>query len=450
MADSRLDRFLDDYPLIESADFLLPDLVGIPRGKRVGVPELRSSIGGDAFFTSTLYALDTTGANVDESGLVWEEGDADRPLYLDPQTLRVVPWREGRAQIIGGIREHDGSPFFADPRELVRSLAQKLKAHGARAVTAVELEFFLLDTDLDDQGSPQLAVSPRLGRRPRDPEVFLHERFDEAEDFFDTLDRFCEAQELPIKGALSEFAPGQFEVNLSHVDDVVQACDDALMFKRCVKAAARLTGRRASFMAKPFEGQSGNGLHVHMSLVDDRHRNLFSEVGNGEDRLKWAVWGLQQAMPESVLIFAPNANSYRRLQPMSYAPTAPTWGYNNRTVALRIPAGPDAARRIEHRTAGADANVYLVVAAILAGVLHGLEEKGDPGLPITGNAYDRKRRNIPTSWADALTAFEKARVLPRLMGERFCKLYASCRRAEYQRFETRITPLEYEWYMSSV
>ncbi|MCB1832868.1 MAG: glutamine synthetase [Geminicoccaceae bacterium] len=450
MGDDRLSGFLEDHPLIESADFLLPDLVGIPRGKRVGISELRNSIDGHAFFTSTLYALDSTGANVDESGLVWEEGDADRPLYLDPGTLRIVPWREGRAQIIGGIREHDGTPFFADPRELVRALAAELAGRGLYPVTALELEFYLLDTELDEHGRPQMAVSPRLGRRPREPEVYLHERFDEAEDFFDLLDQFCEAQDLPIKGALSEFAPGQFEVNLSHVDDIVQACDDSLMFKRCVKAAARLTGRRASFMAKPFEDQSGNGLHVHMSLVDAKGRNVFSEVADGEERLRHAVWGLQQTMGESVLLFAPNANSYRRLQPLSYAPTAPTWGYNNRTVALRIPAGPDKARRIEHRTAGADANPYLVVASILAGVLHGIGEKGDPGAPITGNAYDRKRRSIPTSWADALTAFEKAKILPRYLGDRFCKLYGACRRAEYARFETRITPLEFEWYMSSV
>ncbi|MCB2055743.1 MAG: glutamine synthetase [Geminicoccaceae bacterium] len=459
-----LAAFLDDEPLVESVELLLPDLGGIIRGKRVGLDELRAAFAGECCFTSTLYALDTTGANVDRSGLVWEEGDADRPLALDPASLRVIPWREGRAQVIGGLLDFDRRPFFADPRAMVRRLGDELAARGLRPVTALELEFYLLDEELDERGLPQHAVSRRLGRRPRDPEVFLHERFEEVEDFFEVLEGYCAAQGLPVKGALSEFAPGQFEVNLGHVDDVVQACDDALMFKRCVKAAARATGRRTTFMAKPFEDSSGNGLHVHMSLVDRAGRNVFTEagadgetgagaeagVGAGGTMLGHVVWGLQQAMAESVLLFAPNANSYRRLTPRSYAPTAPTWGFNNRTVALRIPAGPDAARRVEHRLAGADANPYLVTAAILAGMLHGLEGRGDPGPAVTGNAYERRQRTLPTSWADALGAFEKGRILPQILGERFCRLYAACRRAEYDRFEAHVTPLEYEWYMSSV
>ena len=131
-------------------------------------------------------------------------------------------------------------------------------------------------------------------------------------DFFEVLEGYCAAQGLPVKGALSEFAPGQFEVNLGHVDDVVQACDDALMFKRCVKAAARATGRRTTFMAKPFEDSSGNGLHVHMSLVDRAGRNVFTEagadgetgagaeagVGAGGTMLGHVVWGLQQAIEQ--------------------------------------------------------------------------------------------------------------------------------------------------------
>jgi len=451
MSSDDIDRFFVDYPLIDSVELLLPDLVGIPRGKRISLAETRRCIDGLGLFSTTLYALDTTGANVDRSGLVWEEGDADRPIALDRSTLRAVPWREKRAQIIGGLLDHDNTPFFADPRAVLRQVQATLKSKGYRPVAAVELEFYLLDESLDHEGLPQVPISARLGRRPSDPEVYMHERFEEAEAFFELLEHYCEAQALPVKGALSEFAPGQFELNLGHVEDVVQACDDSLMFKRCVHAAARQTGRRATFMAKPFEQQSGSGMHIHVSMLDDDGRNVLSEVEDGDDRLRHAVWGLQQTMGESVLLMAPNANSYRRLQPMSYAPTATTWGYNNRTVALRIPAGPGSARRIEHRVAGADANPYLVMAAVIAGICHGLDGKGDPGEPIKGNAYDRRRiGRIPTSWCDALTAFDQAKILPAHLGERFCKLYAACRRAEYDRFEARITPTEIAWYMATV
>ena len=446
-----LESFLNEHPLIESIDLLLPDLSGVPRGKRLGLDDARAYARGKGLMTTTIYALDTMGANVDKSGLVWEEGDADRPVYLDESTIRPIPWRTERASIIGGIRDHDGSPYFADPRAVLAALRDRLRDQGINPVVAIELEFYLLDAQLNDQGMPQVPVSPRTGRRPSEPEVFLHERFDEAEDFFDLLDGYCDAQGLPVKGAISEFAPGQFEVNLNHVEDAVQACDDALMFKRCVKAAARAVNRQATFMAKPFEQQSGNGLHVHTSLTGDQGRNLFGQVTIGDKRMRHCIWGLQETMAESVLLMAPNANSYRRLQAGSYAPINLSWGMNNRTVALRIPAGSDNARRIEHRIAGADANPYLVVAAIFAGMLHGLDGQGDPGEPVKGNAYERKRaKQIPTDWSEALRKFEQATILPGYLGPEFCKLYAACRRAEFDRFEARISPLEVEWYLSTV
>jgi glutamine synthetase len=293
-------------------------------------------------------------------------------------------------------------------------------------------------------------VSRRLGRRSRECEVYSFDRLAEVDAFLDTLRHYCNVQDIPAKGAVSEFAPGQFEVNLKHVTDPVTAADHALLFKRCVKAAAEATGYRACFMAKPFEETAGSGLHIHMSLVDGEGRNVFAQGEAGEQLLRHGVWGLQQAMGESMLLFAPNANSYRRLQPLSYAPTAPTWGINNRTVALRVPAGPAIAKRIEHRAAGADANPYLATAAMFAGVLHGLEHKGDPGPPMTGNAYVQARRTVPTNWAEALVAFEQGQHLGPYFGDRFKKLYAACRRAEFDRFEARLTPLDFEWYLSAV
>ena len=446
----RLAAFLVENPLIRDVDVILPDLGGILRGKRLDLGELRAALRGEALFSSTLYALDTTGANVDRSGLVWEEGDADRPIRLDERTLAPVPWAPDRAQILGGLADFDGSPFFADPRALLGRVAEEVRALGLVPVTALELEFYLLDPELDREGLGQLLASPRLGRRPREAEVYSFDRLGEIEPFLARVAAACEAQDIPAKGAIAEFAPGQFEVNLRHVRDPVRAADHALLLKRCVKAAALECGFRACFMAKPFAATSGSGLHIHLSLEDGEGQNVLAAGDKGERVLRHAIWGLQQAMAESMLIFAPNANSYRRLQPLSYAPTAPSWGLNNRTVALRVPAGPSAARRIEHRAPGADANPYLSTAAMLAGVLHGLEHGGDPGPPVSGNAYEKTRRSVPTTWPEALIAFEHGRLLRRRFGERFCALYAACRRAELERFEARLTSLDFEWYLSAV
>jgi glutamine synthetase len=204
-------------------------------------------------------------------------------------------------------------------------------------------------------------------------------------------------------------------------------------------------------MAKPLAGQSGNGLHVHLSLYDEAGRNLFGETAEGEAALRRAVGGVLALLPESLLLMAPNANSYRRLQPYTYAPTVPSWGENNRTVAIRIPPGPPAARRLEHRVAGADANPYLVLAAVLAGVHHGLDRHLDPGPPATGDAYALvPRAALPLDWAAATAAFRSGRVLRDYLGERFSDLLAAGREAERRRFEAHITPIELAWYLASV
>jgi glutamine synthetase len=447
-----LDDFLLEHPLTDSVDLLLPDLSGIPRGKRIPPQAVKSALAGEGFFTTTLYALDTPGANVDQSGLVWEEGDADRPLKLDIRTLRPVPWRPGGAQIVGGLAEHDGAPFFADPRQVLAGVAARFADLGLTPVAALEFEFYLVDKVNDELGRPLVPHCERLARRPLETEVYTPERMEDQEAFFELADRYCTVQELPIKGALCEFAPGQFEINLGHGSDMVEAADQGMMLKRCVKAAARATGQRATFMAKPFPEQSGSGLHVHLSLVDRKGRNLFgeTETENGERLLRHGIWGLQTLMAESMLVFAPNANSYRRLRPLTYAPTAPTWGWNNRTVALRIPPGSAGARRIEHRVAGSDANPYLVLAAVLAGVLHGLEQRGEPADPVVGNAYAQAEASLPLTWEEAITAFRAGETLKTYFGERFCRLFAACREAERNRFHARVTPTEYEWYLTAV
>lgn len=446
-----LETFLGEHPLTDSVDLLLPDLSGVLRGKRLPPDGVRSALAGGAFFTTTLYSIDTAGANVAESGLVWEAGDADRHLRLDPRTLRPVPWRPGGAQIIGGLGEPDGSGFFADPRRVLADVAARFRPLGLTPVTALEFEFYLIDAANGEHGAPLVPRSERLGYRPAETEVFVPERMEDQEPFFALVDQYCAAQDIPIKGALCEFAPGQFEINLGHVDDMVMAADHGVMLKRCIKAAARATGQRATFMAKPYAEQSGSGLHVHLSLLDAQGRNLFGQTEHGERHLRHAVRGLQDLMPESTLLFAPNANGYRRLRPMTYAPTAPSWGWNNRTVALRIPPGGAAARRIEHRVAGADANPYLVLAAVLAGVLRGLDRQEEPtSPPVEGNAYAQPLPCLPLTWEAAIAAFRDGELLHEWFGQPFCRLFAACRQAERDRFHSRITPTEFEWYLTTV
>lgn len=450
MTQPLIQTFFDEHPLVEHADLLMPDLVGIPRGKRIPKADLLSAFDGGSIFTSSLYSLDTTGTNVDRSGLVWEEGDADRPLFLEPRTLRIVPWRNASCQVIGELTDHDGSPFPYSPRTVLAQVVRRLKDLGLTPCAALEFEFYLVDQTLDRDGFAVLPHLERFGRHAREGEVWTHESLEDFGPFFERVEQWCDLQELPYKGVVSEYAPGQFEVNLGHGTDMLQVADEGIMFKRLIKAAALASGTRATFMAKPFPQTAGSGFHVHVSLLDQEGRNVFSETEDGEATMKRCVAGMQRLLTPSMLALAPNANSYRRFRLLSYAPTTPTWGWNNRTVAFRIPAGSAKARRIEHRVAGADANPYLVLASVLAGMLDGLLKGGDPGKPVVGNAYEQVPAAIPITWESAIEAFEKKSPLHDYFGEEFCRVYATCRHAERERFVMRITPTEYEWYLSMV
>ncbi len=442
-AGSAWRAFRKRWPELQTVDLILPDLAGIARGKRLTADAFEAALAAGVSFPSSIYGLDATGANVEASGLIWEEGDADRPCRIDLPTLAPVPWRPGGAQVLAGLGERDGRPFFADPRAVLAKVAARFESLGLTVVAALELEFCLLDGRSGRDGRPRIRARPEL----QTGAVYGLEPLDAEDGFLARLQGYCALQDLAAKSAVSEYAPGQLEVNLGHVADPLRAADQAFLLKRAIKAAARADGRQATFMAKPFAERAPNGMHVHVSLVSRDGGNHFAAQ---PEALRHAIGGLQATMAEAMLLFAPNANSFRRLRPRSYAPTAPTWGHNNRTVALRVPLGPDAARRIEHRTAGADASPYLVLAAVLAGIHHGLSRGLEPDAPITGNAYAEVLPSLPLSWDRAIDALAAAAILPDYLGAEFCRLYRVCRAAERDRFTDLVTPAEYAWYLASV
>jgi glutamine synthetase len=337
---------------------------------------------------------------------------------------------------------------------LERALAP-LRKMGLTAVMATELEFYLLDAKAK-KPRPKAPPVPGIGRPQPGPQVYHPDDLWQVEQFLDEIYDFCDAQGIPADTATSEFGPAQFEINLMHVDDPVLACDHAVLLKRVVKAAAAKHGYVACFMAKPFAENSGSGLHIHMSLIDRQGRNYFSQDKEGlasapfSARLRHAVGGLLKTMPEATAIFAPNANSYRRLLPEYFAPVEPNWGVNHRAVAIRIPQSDAGNLRFEHRVAGADANPYLVTAAVVAGVHHGLANKTDPGRMIAeGELVDLKTK-IPDRWDAALDKFARSKILPLYLGEDYCRLYLAHRRAESRNFHNVVGTKDFDWYLRAV
>ncbi len=209
-------------------------------------------------------------------------------------------------------------------------------------------------------------------------------------------------------------------------------------------------------MAKPFEETAGSGMHIHMSLVDKEGKNYFSQ---GKEtmasppfsaRFRHAIGGLVKTMADGTAIFAPNGNSYRRLRPEMFAPVQPNWGANHRNVAIRIPLSDEKNLRFEHRTAGADANPFLVVAAILAGVHYGLKNRCDPGRMVEEHQEVQLKRKIPNRWDAAIDKFEKSKIIPEYLGKDFCRHYAVIRRDECRRFHNIISNVDFDWYLRAV
>ena len=440
--------FFAEHPDVDAVDIIFTNLCGVPRGKRLRQHEVVAVYESGRFLPGSVLVVDITGRDCEETGLVWEDGDADRYVYPVPGTLVLAPWLgENHAQFLTSFYELDGTPNDLDPRHVLGSVIDRLADEGLTPVVAVELEFYLCDME---DGRPVPARGMVTGHRSTDIQVYGLREMEDLQPFFDDLYEACDIQGLPLESGISEYAPGQFEFTLRHKPDALRATDDAIMYKRLVKGVAVAHGLEATFMAKPFAESAGSGMHLHISMNDKDGNNAFaSEDPAGTPLLRHAIGGMKALLAESMAIFAPNANSFRRFKANSYAPVAATWGVNNRTVSLRIPAGSPASRHVEHRICGADANPYLAMAAVLAAQLHGIRNKVDPGPAVVGNGYEAEGDDIrlPNHWSAAIEAFEGSALLQDYLGARFVKNYSIVKGVEMARFMAEVTELDYTWYL---
>ena len=441
-------------PDTQSLELLIADLNGVLRGKRVPRKEFDKVFAKGINLPGATTLLDIKGDVVTDLHYGSDDGDPDVYCHLVPQTLGPVPWSTTPlAQALITMSEPNGEPYFADPRHVLARAARPLCDMGLKVVIAIELEFYLLE-GTPSNPTPKVGRVPGTTQQQDGPQVYSPDELLEVEAFLNEVEASCKAQNIPASAAISEFSPGQFEINLHHVDDPARACDDALLLKRAIKGVARQHDLVACFMAKPFAEHAGSGMHVHVSLLDERGRNVFAAGADEPDSfsngLRHAAGGLVATMADFMAIFLPNANSYRRLQPGFFAPMTPNWGLNHRNVAIRVPLSGAADKRLEHRTAGADANPYMVVAAVLAGIHHGLSNRVDPGPMVEQGAVVESEVTLPVRWEAALTAFKQSDFAPRYLGEEYARVYAHCQRVMCDRFNAQISNRDYEWYLRAL
>lgn len=434
---------------IESIQAVVCDLNGIMRGKRVPVEQAGKVLSGGIRMPLSIVGVDVWGEDIVGSAQVFTIGDTDGICGATGRGALPVKWTSRPSAMVPlWLYTESGKPFLADPRQALAHIVRQYAELGLRPVVATEMEFYLIDPEPDSAMPP---ISPYTGKRLDSDAILSIDELDDFGEFFSEVYKECARQNVPADAAIAENGIGQFEINLMHSDDPLKAADDALFFKRIVKGVARKHGLAATFMAKPYGLRSGNGMHMHFSLLDEDGNNVFDDgTAEGSQLLRHAVAGLLRGMAETTLLFAPHFNSYRRLRPDTHAPTSISWGYENRTAAIRIPGGNPAARRIEHRVAGADANPYLVMAAILGAALVGIRNKWQPVRPVSGRAYADRLKKIPSDWGSAVDAFEAGKIAAEIFDPVLRGMLVACKRQEIAGFAEQVTDYEFSAYLEIV
>ncbi|MEU5979200.1 glutamine synthetase family protein [Streptomyces sp. NPDC047315] len=421
---------------------LWSDLHGIARGKEVHVTELARLAGAGLSFCQALMVTGLAGNPADlpeSSGRGWPDAHA----RIAPDTLALPGYAPGTAFLLADLLDpSDGNaPLHLDPRGILRRQVERLAAAGLHAVAAPELEFYLLAPDPAAAGgwrpySTHETAGYVVGAA-YDPDLLLSH-----------LIRECHALGLGIRGGNQEFSGGQFEINHTH-GPALGAADRAFLFKYAIKEIAAGRGLRATFMGKPFSEAAGSGQHVHLSLVDSEGVNLLADPTDDDGISPLArsfLAGVLHHAPALTAVLNPTVNAYTRLvSPDSLVPTAADWGHDNRTAYVRIPPERGSGTRIEVRGADAAANTHLVVAALLAAGLDGIERDLMAPPPVSSSSA-RPSAPLPTTLRDALSALEADRTLSEALGSRFTQVFIALKREELARFERTVTDWEFREY----
>jgi glutamine synthetase len=412
-------------------DAFVIDVNGTPRGKRLPAADWRAARGRVAFSAGALV-LDARGMMQGPLGIGTRDGDPDGVGVPQAGMMVPAPWAHPAGDVAQCLlsMQVSGAPLWYDPREILASVVARCRADGLHPVVACELEFYLVELDAEGRPAP-----PHAGTRGEAGHLCLTHLAANA-PFLHGLHDALAAQRVVAGTLVSEYGPGQFEVNLTHLPDPVLAADQAVMMRRAAQGVAASYGQRATFMAKPYPQHAGNGLHIHVSLVDDEGRNRFGAEG-GQALLEQAVAGMQALLGESMAFLAPNFSAYRRMKPGAFVAAGASWGENTRAVAFRIPPGGAASRRIEHRVAAADASPHLAMACVLAGLHYGITQRC--ALDESGD--------LPRDIFSALDELRRATRLAAYLPAEFPALYAALRLAETADLLSTVSTQEFAWYL---
>ena len=420
---------------------------GVARGKVLPVARFVDALrGSPLYLPSSAFLVALDGQYSGSIDMDFAYRDPDMQLAPDLGTVHLTG--QGRASVICDAHHLDGRPWGAAPRQVLKHVLGLYAQRGWTPVVAPEVEFYLVAPQSDPQ-RPVTAAVGLSGRAERSQHPYDLRATHAFEPFIRQVRAEAETAGLPLDTLLHETGPAQLEINLLH-GDALRLADQVIQFKQVARRAAEAQGYQVTFMAKPRAEDAGSSMHLHVSLIGPDGANLFAD-GEGTDSSMFRsfIGGLQKYLPQLMVMLAPNPNSFRRIRPKHSAPANVEWSRDNRSCGLRVPAGGRAARRVENRLPGADANPYLAIAATLVSGLLGVEEGLDRSLEAADNAYDRPS-TLPATMEEALTRFAICEPAQRLLGDDFCQTYLRVKSVELDTFQAIVTAWEREHLLYSV
>ena len=434
--------FRQRHPEVRFVDLICLDSPGHFYGKRYPIEMLEKVAAGSALkLPQNCVLLGAQGGLYEIGDYCFHDGDPDAPRRLIPGTLKYVNWEK---QPLGQMLiSSDGTeaPIEFEPREVLARVVERLARKGIRPVVAFELEFYLFDKSLKE-GLPQFPRDDLSGDADDQPNMHI-ERLSRFSEVLDDMTETAREQGVEATVITAELGPGQFEINFAHCEDPLQAADWSALFCRSTRGVALKHGHRASFMAKPYLQYPGSGMHIHVSLYDAAGNNLLAQ--DQQQPLRHAVAGCLDLLPQLMPIYAPNHNSYRRFGAMVNSASKASWGYEDRDACVRIPESDERNLRLEFRLPGADANPYLVLAALLCSIEQGLEARREPIAPL--NDDRASGIDFPTDMLEAVRQMHASPAVNARLGEEFVMVYCENKRQDHLAFLNEINQREYRWYL---
>jgi glutamine synthetase len=426
------------------------DIDGVLRGKYISSEKFLSVVTSNLGFCDVIFGWDMADQAYDNNSFTgWHSGYPDAKVKLSINSFRKIPWENDLPFFLGEFVDAKGSPLDICPRQLLQKVIAKASAAGFEAKFSQEFEWFnFIETP------KTFAEKEGKHLTPLTPGMFGYSilRSSERNDFFSALFNQLKAFDIPLEGLHTETGPGVYEAAIAY-SGVLQAADNASLFKTAVKEIGYKQGILASFMAKINEQLPGCSGHVHQSLWQHNTNVFYSanEPNNMSETMQHYLAGQLFCLPHILPMVAPTINSYKRLVEGAWAPTTVTWGVDNRTVALRALTEGARSCRLETRVVGSDTNPYLAIAACLAAGLYGIQHKLSLQAATIGNGYkDESNGRFPKSLEQATQTMKNSAIAKELFGEIFVNHFTQTREWEVKQFAKVVTDWETKRYFEII